>query len=324
MARTALALIHENEVRSTRREAVFPTVLALFLGGVCVAYRVEFGSPFFLFFALAALWSAGLLYRWWRLRRRGPIPDAEAAQVLAAREAHDESVREHQAVLAARPPRLTWGLLGCIVAASAFQLVDRRSSFDDAALVKDATRAGEWWRLLTAAYLHGGIWHLWVNVASLRALGPLVEAYAPRSRLPLVWLVSALAGSVASLVLMPHTTSVGASGGIMGLVGYLWMMSRRRPHELPRWLGKGLTMTIGLNALLGVLGYGFIDNAAHAGGAIAGALIGVATIPRATPDTTPDTVTPRDDTRDVVDALGWLSACVIVLGALLTISKLMR
>ena len=318
LSRSAARLVYENELRSAAYHAAFAVGGVLLLLVACWWAGVRFGSGLVLIVGMLALAAGGFVHEWWTLRKRGPVPALDPAAVAA----HQAAVARHQATLAARPARMTWGLLGCIGAASACQLLARGSSFDAAALVKPLAREGEWWRLVTAAYLHGGIWHFWLNMSSLRALGPLLEAYSPRTRLPLVWLVSALAGSVASLVFLPNATSVGASGGILGLAAYLWVLARRRPHVLPPWLGSGLTMTFLMNAFLGVFGYAVIDNAAHAGGAAAGALLGVVTIPRTTPNETQGEMRERDP-RDALDAFGWLSACLVVLGAAFTIGKLL-
>ena len=314
-------IIHENELRSARRQTIAATFVAVFMAVAWMRADSELGPGLLFLLGIALLWWGGSLYEWQALRRRGPYdPDAPSAQ----REAQQASLARHQALLAERPARLTWLLLGGIGVATVSQLFADgvTSSIERAGLVKPLVREGEWWRLVTATYLHAGLVHFWFNAAAVRAFGPLVEAYAPRSRLPLVWLVSVLGGSVASLFLMPGTTSVGASGGVLGLVGYLWVMARRRPHELPPWLGSGLTATFAINAFIGIFGFAFIDNAAHAGGAAAGALLGYATIPRAAGEA--GHAAAHRDVRGPLDLLGWLAAAAIVLGALLTIAKLLR
>lgn len=318
--RRAVDLVHENALRSARHHAVLSLAGTVVVAIALVWSGLRFGTSLWLFLGMLALAAAGFTAEWWQLRRRGPVAELPPE----VRAVHTAALERHQAILAARPPRLTWGLLGCIGAATACQLFSR-DSIAAAALVKPLVRQGEWWRLLSAAYLHGGPMHFWFNAASLRALGPLVEAYAPRLRLPLVWLVSALAGSLASYVLMPHATSLGASAGILGLVGYLWVMAQRRPHVMPPWFGRGLTVTIAINAFLGLVGFAFIDNAAHAGGTVAGALMGFATIPRTAPDETAvdGALTHGEDRYDIVDAVGALAACLVVLGAIFTIDRLL-
>lgn len=269
---------------------------------------------------LVLLWTADAVHAWWKLRRAGAAPPADSAAaersaIAAERRARADAqaAQRHAAVVAARPPRLSYVLLACVAVVSATQIGMVDASIEAAGLIKPAARAGEWWRLLTATYLHGGLLHFWFNFAALRALAPLVETYAPRPRLPLVYLAAGIAGDYASLVLLPGQASVGASGAILGLVGYLLALSFRQPDAIPPFLRRGLLSTLGLTAAFGVFGFAFIDNAAHLGGTAAGALVGLLTIPRAG---TPPRRTP------VLDALGWLAAAVLVAGAVLAVARI--
>ena len=80
----------------------------------------------------------------------------------------------------------------------------------------------EWWRLLTASWLHGGLLHLALNLALLWQLGaPLERAYGPWAVAPL-YLISGVYGVVASALLLPAVVSVGASASCFGLVGAFW------------------------------------------------------------------------------------------------------
>ena len=80
----------------------------------------------------------------------------------------------------------------------------------------------EWWRLLTASWLHGGLVHLILNVALIWQLGtPLERAYGSRA-IALTYLLSGLCGVAASALLLPAVVSVGASASCFGLVGAFW------------------------------------------------------------------------------------------------------
>ncbi|GJG86503.1 hypothetical protein tb265_16840 [Gemmatimonadetes bacterium T265] len=308
-----------GQLAAARRRVVRWTAAAVAAVALWVALTGGNVRSFaFLGVGIVLLWTADAVTGWWKLRRAPVVPadpaaraEAAAAQAVAAR-AQAAAAARHNALLAARPPRLTYGLLACVAVASAAQLGVLDASIEAAGLVKPAARAGEWWRLLTATYLHGGLLHFWFNFGALRALAPLVEAYAPRARLPLVYLAAGLAGNCASLVLLPNQTTIGASGAILGLVGYLLVLGFRRPDDFPPFLRRGMLSTLGLTAALGVIGFALIDNAGHAGGTAAGALIGFLTIPRAG---TPIRRTP------VLDALGWLAAAVLVAGAVLTLVR---
>jgi membrane associated rhomboid family serine protease len=144
------------------------------------------------------------------------------------------------------------------------------ASVADAGLVKDAVRRGEIWRLLTAGLLHVGIWHFAMNTGALLGLGRTVEILAHSSRLAIVFLLSILGGTLASLVLMPNTTSVGASGGLMGLLGFLLVLGLRCADALPPRFARSLIGGILWIAAAGIVGRAFIDNAAHLGGLLVG------------------------------------------------------
>lgn len=166
-----------------------------------------------------------------------------------------------------------------VAAATVVQIVGYRGSIAAGSLRLEAVADGEWWRLLTAPMLHGGPLHFWMNFAALETLGRTMETRGPAAWVPLVFLVSALAGGTASLALPPDVASVGASGGLMGMFGFLLVMAYRRKRHLPEGFLRGLVINIALIGLVGAVAYQFIDNAAHAGGLIAGLLIGVAAVP---------------------------------------------
>lgn len=147
------------------------------------------------------------------------------------------------------------------------------SAIPRAALVKPAVWDGEVWRMLTGPMMHGGFYHLWMNLSALVALGRFVEAHGTRTHLAAVFLCSVLGGSAMSVMLTPRT-SVGASGGVMGLVGFLWMMARLRPGEFPDDFGQRMRYVVGATAVLGLVGFEFIDNGAHLGGLLTGAGMG--------------------------------------------------
>jgi membrane associated rhomboid family serine protease len=147
-------------------------------------------------------------------------------------------------------------------------------------LVKDAVRHGQLWRLLTAGALHVNPWHLIGNVAALSALGRMVEVLAHWSRLAIVFLLSILSGSLFSLLLLPEATSVGASGGLMGLLGFLLVLGTRVSNGVPPRFVRSLMGGVLWVAATGIIAYAFIDNAAHLGGLLAGVGLGLVLVPR--------------------------------------------
>ncbi|HET7233422.1 MAG TPA: rhomboid family intramembrane serine protease, partial [Longimicrobium sp.] len=175
---------------------------------------------------------------------------------------------------------------------------------------------GEWWRLFTAPLMHAGLLHLLFNGMALLALGGLVERYAHRAYVPLVFLLTALAGGVGSFVLYPHTNSVGASGGIMGIVGFALVLSYRRRSLLPRSLSHELLADVAWVAVMGLAAYQYIDNGAHASGLLAGALLGLLLVPRGGGET------PHWEPGPAIRAAGWVSLAILAASALFAAAKM--
>lgn len=176
----------------------------------------------------------------------------------------------------------TKAVLACLIVVAVLQLIEGdEESIQSAGLVKSAVWEGEAWRLLTCATLHVNFVHIWMNGQALLGLGRLTEALTDSAYLAIVFLPSAVCGSVFSLLLMPQSTSVGASGGLMGLVGFLAVLGYRRKEILPPGFFKSILLNICLIGVIGLVGFAIIDNAAHLGGLLAGVACGVAFIRRA-------------------------------------------
>ena len=93
-------------------------------------------------------------------------------------------------------------------------------------------RRREWWRLITAAFLHYGILHLGLNMLVLWIIGPPLEEYFGHGRYLLVYLVSGLAGSAGALLWSPDVLTVGASGAIWGIMGAALVLEGRKIYVL--------------------------------------------------------------------------------------------
>lgn len=152
--------------------------------------------------------------------------------------------------------------------------------------------SGEWWRFVTPIFLHGGILHLLMNMYGLWVLGPYVERLYGSAKFVVFWVLTGVAGVVASyLTVRPNMqlnavsrflfkngdpVSVGASGALFGLIGVLFVFGIKFRHELPdgfkRAFGTGMLPTILLNVFIGFT-IPVIDNAAHMGGLLAGAAL---------------------------------------------------
>jgi rhomboid protease GluP len=138
------------------------------------------------------------------------------------------------------------------------------------AKLNEAFREGEVWRLISPLFVHAGMWHIFVNMYSLYALGPAIERFFGSARMFVIYILSGATGVVFSMSFSPRP-SVGASGAIFGLLGSLGMFLFLHRNSFGRAGSLQLRQII-LVALLN-LGLGFapqIDNWGHLGGLLAG------------------------------------------------------
>ena len=138
------------------------------------------------------------------------------------------------------------------------------------------TTGGQWWRLITSMFLHGGVMHLIMNIGGLVIAAIFVEPMFKRGNYLMLYLISGLCGSLASVWWYTNTISVGASGAIFGLYGATLglTITKAIPKDIRKiFLGiAGIFIVINLLWGLAVEG---IDNAAHLGGLLSGAIIAV-------------------------------------------------
>jgi rhomboid protease GluP len=141
--------------------------------------------------------------------------------------------------------------------------------------------AGEYWRLLTANFIHIGILHLAMNSYALYLFGLQVESRYARSRFLVLYLLSGLGGTVLSYI-GSSALSAGASGAIFGLVGAItvyYATYRDAFGSQGRRQLSSLFLVMGLNLVLGLMNPQ-IDNLGHAGGLLVGLVLGWAYCPR--------------------------------------------
>nr|WP_320131857.1 rhomboid family intramembrane serine protease [uncultured Holophaga sp.] len=138
--------------------------------------------------------------------------------------------------------------------------------------------AGQGWRLFTCIFVHIGLIHLAFNMAVLWSIGSFMERFLGRAAFLVVYLLTGLAGSVASLWWNPFVVSAGASGAIFGLYGVLLGMLLADRGVLDRSAVRGLSRSaltfVGYNLVFGFLQSG-IDMAAHLGGLVSGFICGL-------------------------------------------------
>ncbi|MBA3734006.1 MAG: rhomboid family intramembrane serine protease [Actinobacteria bacterium] len=126
---------------------------------------------------------------------------------------------------------------------------------------------GDWWRLMTAAFLHYGPFHLILNMLGLYWFGSLLEQRIGSGRYLLIYIVSGLAGSAGALVISPTSATVGASGAIFGILGAGLVLERQRDYVF----GGSAMGVIVANLVLTFAWSGNISVGGHIGGLIGGA-----------------------------------------------------
>lgn len=235
-----------------------------------------------------------------RMRLEDLIPTPEAI----------EFVRQTEGTV----PYYSYILIACFVAVQLAQFnVGLEESVLTAGLVSEAVvQNGEYWRMLTSGVMHLGFLHIYFNSQAFYGFGSLIEHLSNRDHLAIVFLLSVIGGNVLSLLVMPDIPSVGASGGIMGMVGYLTIYGYRRKQQLPPDFLRSLLVNIAFIAAFGIIGYQFINNAAHLGGLICGAIYGFLQIPRKLE------INPRP-AGALIEGLGMISVGVFVFVSILTV-----
>ena len=175
-------------------------------------------------------------------------------------------------------PTLTYVLIGINVAVALGAFLSGASAtgggglssslLDDGSVSRFTVDQGEYWRIVTAGFLHTGMIHLLFNMFGLYILGGLIEPAVGRLRFGIIYFVSLLAGSFGALLLEPTAPTVGASGAIFGLMGAAVVVMRNRginPME------SGIGLWIGLNLLI-TFTIPNISIGGHIGGLIGGAV----------------------------------------------------
>jgi membrane associated rhomboid family serine protease len=193
-------------------------------------------------------------------------------------ECANQRTRTVRGVGATEAPVLTYVLIGINVVVALGGFLGGASTttggvggsalLDDGAVSRATIADGEYWRLLTAGFLHAGFFHLLFNMFALYVLGTLLEPLVGRFRFGLIYLVSLLAGSFGALLLSPNEPTVGASGAIFGLMGAAVIVMRNRGLNA---MESGLGFWIVLNLII-TFTIPNISIGGHVGGLIGGGL----------------------------------------------------
>ena len=184
-----------------------------------------------------------------------------------------------------------------------------------AGLVKDRYLQGEWWRLFTAPLVHGNVVHFLMNASALLYLGKRMEVFARWPHVPLVFLFAACVGGESSTRFVT-ATSVGASGGLMGCLGFLLVFESLHGRLVPHTAKRRLLAGVLLTALIGLIGFRFIDNAAHLGGLLAGMLYAIIVFPKSS--------SPNRPMATITDRIAGSAALVVLaLSALFAVRQIL-
>jgi membrane associated rhomboid family serine protease len=143
--------------------------------------------------------------------------------------------------------------------------------FRDGALAGPLVGTGDWWRIVTGGFLHGGLLHIAFNMYFIYFVGTMLEPAIGRLRLGLLYFVSLLGGSLGALLVSFNTYVVGASGAAFGLLAAGIIFMRTRGID-PMQSGLGITLVLNIGITFLIPG---ISIGGHIGGLVAGAVAGL-------------------------------------------------
>jgi membrane associated rhomboid family serine protease len=153
------------------------------------------------------------------------------------------------------------------------------------AVYAPAVAAGEWWRIITSAFLHLGLLHLAFNMYALWLFGPIIEQLYGHVEYAVLYILCAVGGSVLTILAAPEQAAAGASGAIFGLFGLAFVVSRRRhlmlgPQARAILSQVGTLLVLNLFITFAVPG---ISWTGHVGGLAVGVAIGLLLVPTNVP-----------------------------------------
>jgi membrane associated rhomboid family serine protease len=144
---------------------------------------------------------------------------------------------------------------------------------------RPTTTDGEWWRLLSSTFLHGGFIHLFFNMYGLLFVGLFLEPVLGKTKFLILYLMTGILSSLTSVLWYEATISVGASGAIFGMYGLFlaFMLTRIYHPDFSKSFLLSTVVFVAFNLLMGLTGG--IDNAAHIGGLVSGFIVGLILTP---------------------------------------------
>ena len=243
------------------------------------------------------LWRDAIMQQLRRAEER-ELPMGWAAQdpmyahgLELLRRAENDSAAWRALMYVGRPARVTLALLLVCAVVHLVSDVYLRGDLQEKLMLwagntADTVRAGEWWRLFTAMFLHANLLHLVMNGAALWIFGSAVEKTIGWWRYLVVFLLAGALGNLASALQAHYDVAIGASGGIFGVIGAfavgVWRLRSPMYFALRRRLLLLIVLMVATDFTIGGL-EPQVDNLAHVGGFFAGILIAAALWPRREP-----------------------------------------
>lgn len=158
-----------------------------------------------------------------------------------------------------------------------YWVLDSKDLDSYGALRTDLVDKGQFWRLIASIFLHANMFHLILNMLNLHVLASLLLRISTVSMVLGVYMLSGIASSVCTWSIGTFRT-VGASGAIFGVMGFLWIVAWKYRSTLQRRMGNILRRQLAFWGVFSlVIGYivPMIDNHAHIGGLVMGILLGM-------------------------------------------------
>ena len=185
---------------------------------------------------------------------------------------NSKDAMETDRILSPKTPVVTYALLGVITIVFMLQFfIDPTYLIYYLGCQSDLVKSGDVYRLLTCSFMHVNIFHFLSNAYALFVIGKMTEGYYGKKKFILIYLVSAITGSLLSIS-MSNTFSIGASGAIFGLLGSLLYFGYHYRVYFGSVLLRQIVPIIILNLFIGFTVPG-IDNFAHIGGLVGGFLV---------------------------------------------------
>lgn len=139
---------------------------------------------------------------------------------------------------------------------------------------RDLIKGGQWWRLFTYMFLHGGLAHIAGNMFALAYISAFLEPLMGRLRFIATYILTGIFAGVVSIAVHPHSIGVGASGAIFGMYGFFLALLATSyiQKAMRQMLLRSMLFFVVFNLIMGMQGN--VDNAAHIGGLVSGFIIG--------------------------------------------------